>query len=558
MGILKRDKSSLVIRDSSEHVKKIGDFGRLIVSIFRPGLDDRSVIKIISSIMFVIFVVFCSVMMLVDGDLWDGVIVQHAIAVGSPEVYREWFLEAGLFLTPYIYDFLSFIGGDNYAFVARLVSLVFLAFSAREIYFISRRIFEADVSISVLAAGYFLLSPAWVLYYSSIYVMHSITLFLALLSARLLINKKHVVLALMLAVLSFQQSSNAVLVISLLFLSMGVCDNWKEKIPLYGFAASVLIIAFFGLRLVFPTSGLYVDYNKIDISSIFFLDGWLRFVKAFVWVNHFIVLAAVVAVAGLFFHRRWRSNALVFVMVGAFVNFLPYIAVSKYPSVGEIGMPHGNSLRFTFTVTVFAALLIPALYLAALNLRRLMMTHSDGAYARTSAYIPDPIKVRHEVNKKYIFGGWGILYGLLICAASVYLFVSAHKGKVQEFIYQREFASQLRKFPEASACVVNVVSKGAAYLTVYEYGDIFYRAFGENDSLVLANSDNVERDVASFVELQKKETYRIKYFLPTRMPDCRMSIEANSDILTWSFFRTYTELLFPSGMGNGGVRLLRL
>ena len=31
-------------------------------------------------------------------DLWDGVIVSHAVSLGRPDIYHEWFSEAGLFL----------------------------------------------------------------------------------------------------------------------------------------------------------------------------------------------------------------------------------------------------------------------------------------------------------------------------------------------------------------------------------------------------------------------------------------------------------------------------
>jgi hypothetical protein len=139
----------------------------------------------------------------------------------------------------------------------------------------------------------------------------------------------------------------------------------------------------------------------------------------------------------------------------------------------------------------------------------------------------------------------------------LYFFAISQKGKIQEFAFQEGLSSELRKFSEASECVVNIISNGVAYLTIYEYGDIFYKAFGENESLILANSNNIQKDANSFIDLQKSETYRIKYFLPSRVPNCQLTLQIDADFSSSSLMDVYYSIFYPISFPSGRIILHR-
>ncbi len=496
-------------------------------------------------------------MLLVNGDLWDGVIIQNAIRVEKPEVYHEWFLEAGLFLTPFIYDFLSFFGSERYGFSARLVSLIFLSLSAHQIYLISRTVFGVDNRVAICAAIYFLISPVWALYYSSIYVLHSMTLFFALLSAHLFTKKSFASLAFLLAAMSFQQSSNVVLIISILFIFVAIKRVYNKEVVYYIFISVLIAILFFGLRYSFPTFGLYHNYNAIDLFSLFNFGGWLRFVREFIKINLFIIIPCLATLVVILFYRKWHLNLLFFVLIGVAMNFSPYIAVGKFPDASEIGISHGNSLRFMFTATVFAAFLIPALWLSISSLRKSSQIQHGFSFLSNKLNIFNYGIKKNQGGKAFSFDVYLIVYIILVSFFSLYFFAISQKGKIQEFAFQEGLSSELRKFSEASECVVNIISNGVAYLTIYEYGDIFYKAFGENESLILANSNNIQKDANSFIDLQKSETYRIKYFLPSRVPNCQLTLQIDADFSSSSLMDVYYSIFYPISFPSGRIILHR-
>lgn len=516
-------------------------------------ISDRSI-----GLIFLLLILLYFPMLLINGDLWDGVIIQNAIRVEEPEVYHEWFMEAGLFLTPFLYDFLGKFGIERYGLSARLTSLIFLFLSARQIYLISRTLFDVDNKIATYAAIYFLISPVWSLYYSSIYVMHSMTLFFALFSAHLLIRKSFVPLAILLAAISFQQSSNVVLIISIVLIFAGIKCAFDKRLVYYIFISVLIAILFFGLRYSFPTFGLYQNYNAIDLLNLLNLGGWLRFAKEFIKINLLIILPCLVTLGLIILYRKWNLNLLIFVLLGTAINFSPYIAVGKFPDASEVGISHGNSLRFMFTVTAFAAFLIPALWLSICNLRSCLCIRNGetSLFGRSNFFKYE--KGNNFECRTFLFKLCMIFYIFLASLISLYNFYISHKGKIQEFVFQAELSSELKKIPGASRCVVNIITNGVTYLTVYEYGDIFYQAFGENESLILADSKNIHKDANSFLYLQNRETYRIKYFLPHGVPDCQLTLKIDANLSSLSFSDIYHYVFYPSNFSVGRVILQQL
>ncbi|MCD5989345.1 hypothetical protein KDX30_15760 [Pseudomonas sp. CDFA 553] len=427
-------------------------------------------------------------------DLWDGVIAAHAVNIDRPDIYHEWFGEAGLFFTPLIYDVIYYGHGlIGYEKLAKFFTILFLGLASIEVSKIIKRYFQVPPSIANYAALLFFLSPAWVLYYSNIYLMHSFSLFLTLICTRHLLERRLVWLTLPVLLLSFQQSSDAPLAISLILLSsVYIHTSTKERI-INAAAIVFIVIGFFLLRKLFPTHGLYANYNKIDPQNILNIKDYLRYLKYFITL-YFPFFA--IATALIIFSRNFiMGKSLAILIAGIMLNCVAYVAVGKIPYFSEIGSMHGESLRFTFTSTVFAALLIPIVWQA-------------------SAFYP---KVRTP-----------IIVALMIYACTINIF--AHQGKMKEVLFQRGMIAELMKIPDLPECVVNIHSEGVAVLTIYEYGDIFYKAYGKTAHLILGASLSPQDDSNKLYQDFPTERYRYKYFIPQQQPSCTVGLNVKTNL----------------------------
>lgn len=448
-------------------------------------------------------------------DLWDGVIVSHAVSLERPDIYHEWFSEAGLFFTPYIYDAVYiFHEIINYETLAKLFTVLFLILSALEVGHIASRYFEIPRQIKFYTAILFYLSPAWVLYYSNIYLMHSLTLFATLICTRYLLDRKALALCLPLLLLSFQQSSNAPLSISLILLSC-LYQHTHTKDRLINAGLIIFITAgFFALRKIFPTYGLYATYNEIHLKNIFNIGSYLKLTKYYA----ILYLPSLAAACLALYYRREKKTFYLFsiLFLGILFNGVAYIAVNKVPGVSEIGLMHGESLRFTFTSTVFAVLLLPAIWQSLAHMPRL----------------------------RYL-----ALASILIhaCAINIY----AHEGKMKEVLFQRGLISELKGLAPLPYCAINIRSKGVGTLTNYEYGDIFYRAYGDTNQLPLGDSKDPIFDMKELYGKFTKESYKKKYFMPAQMPNCIVDMNISTSVGKWNAGKTFAKYL--SGKGDSIV-----
>lgn len=441
-------------------------------------------------------------------DLWDGVIVSHAVSLERPDIYHEWFSEAGLFFTPYIYDAIYlFRNVLGYELLAKIFTFFFLILSAFEAAKIASRYFEIPSQIKLYTGILFYLSPAWVLYYSNIYLMHSLTLFATLICTRYILDRKALALCLPLLLLSFQQSSNAPLSISLILLSC-IFQQTTNKDRLINFSIILFItFGFFALRKIFPTYGLYETYNEIHLSNIFNIGNYLRLTKYFV----LLYLPSFIAVGlALYFRPDRKMRCLLAVIfLGILFNGIAYMAVNKLPSISEIGLMHGESLRFTFTSTIFSVLLLPAIWQSLARAPRLR-------------FLTLTVILIHA------------------CAINIY----AHEGKMKEVLFQRGMVNEMKNLsPALPSCAINIQSTGVGTLTVYEYGDIFYRAYGETNQLPLGDSKDPIYDTKNLYEKFAKESYKRKYFLPLQMPLCVLDMNVATSVATWNFGKTFTKFL---------------
>lgn len=440
-------------------------------------------------------------------DLWDGVIVSHAIALDRPDVYHEWFSEAGLFFTPYIYDVIYLFRKTlNYEFLAKVFTVLFLALSANEVAKVASSYFEIPRQIRFYTAILFYLSPAWVLYYSSIYLMHSLTLFVTLICTRYILDRKALALCIPLLLLSFQQSSNAPLSISLILLSC-IFRHAKVKDRIINIGVIVIIIVgFFALRKLFSTHGLYDTYNEIHLKNIFSVKSYLDLTKYFVFLY---LPSFIFAGLALYFRPDKKTlYVLLVVFLGILFNGVAYIAVNKIPSLSEIGLMHGESLRFTFTSTIFAALLLPAIWQSLAEVPRLR-------------FLALTVILIHA------------------CAINIY----AHEGKMKEVLFQRGLIHEIKNLTPLPSCAINIQSTGVGTLTIYEYGHILYRAYGETNQLPLGDSKDPASDIKGLYEIFAKDSYKKKYFIPTQMPKCVVSMNVNTSVGKWGFGKTLSKYL---------------
>lgn len=434
-------------------------------------------------------------------DLWDGVVVAHTVTTGRPDVYHEWFSEAGLFFTPYIYD-VVYLGRTlvGYELLAKFFTILFLILASAEIAKLATSHYRASKKIALYAAILFFLSPAWVLYYSNIYLMHSFSLFLTLISTRYILERRFLWLALPALLLSFQQSSDAPLAISLVLLSsIYIHTNHKDRI-LNAAVIGFIIAGFFLLRKLFPTYGIYEDYNKIELQNILNIKNYLRYLKYFILL--YLPFIAAIALPLLLSRSLDIAKLFTILFLGIMLNGVAYVAVGKLPFTSEIGLMHAESLRFTFTSTVFAAFLFPVCWQAL------------AAFPKAREYIM-------------------MFLMIYTCGLNIH----AHEGKMKEVLFQRGMIFELQKLQNLPECIINIKSEKVSVLTVYEYGDIFYKAFGKSAHLAIGDSVNPESEADKLYNDLPTESYRYKYFLPQQKPSCVASLMVSTDIAQWPLLK---------------------
>lgn len=422
-------------------------------------------------------------------DLWDGSIVEHAVSLGRKDVYHEWFLEAGLYLTAYFYDPLAVnLLKDLYPTSGQFFTLVFLYFSALEIKRLSGAIYNISDRDATITAVFFLTLPIWSAYFSTIYLMHSATIFLALLSTRLVITERYLFLPLIFIPVSFQQASMAPLIIALFFLYS--IENKFKNIRLIAFYSFWIIFSFFILRLIFKTYGLYGDYNKITVGGMFNLRLWASFLLS--------VLTCMAMVFIPYFCRpaKFISLSVLSLVVAFVIVILPYATVNKYPSIKEILDMHGNSMRMLFSCApVIALSLAYTLKVRLLNKLTLVLVFS---------------------------------YGLM-------LFITAQYSKVSDVVYQRAVISVLKENPDINGRRLTIKTRDK--LNFYEFSYMFEKAYGVNNSIIFVN-DNIPDPV-----IYDKETYRIKYMQPKVKGQSELVITVVNNMsgfnpleVLWTFF----------------------
>lgn len=445
-------------------------------------------------IIFLIGVFIYSGVLLSGADLWDGVLVSHAFDTKQYFIYHNWFTESGWPLVPYMYDLLRIATSEKeFIYLVFFVIIIFHILSSLEIVRIIGLVLKVKNDVSLLGGVLFLVSPGWGLYYSSVFLMHSITIFIALYCVRKFLEGKWLFFYGLLSFVSFQQSSNPALILSILFINVIlnkkiVLSNIKFEV-IY-FISSVFV--FFFLRGVFSTSGLYTDYNKISISSLFDLKMYLQYAFYFIYTNSLLILISLIS----FFCLRDKKLFYKYILLGfiLLLNSIPYVAVGKVPLYNELSVLNGYSLRFSFTgIFVFSFL-----FSIVLN----------------------------QINTKKI--KFSII--IIVLSQTLYFNFLVQQSKLKSIIYQHEYILALRNIAPLPDCIVIINPNGSYTPSFYEVNYIFNKAYGNITQFPMGPDISSPELESNFRKLIANPIYRAKYILPEKYPNCSVNIKINSTV----------------------------
>lgn len=437
-------------------------------------------------IIILIFTLLYFPLLFARTDLWDGVILSHSIQSGRNQIIVQWFTEAGLTLTSWFYLPLSISFFKNfYPLLGQLLSLLGLLLSALEIGKIAQHLYKINDTKRFYVVIFYILLPVWASFFSTVFLMHSVTIFMALLCSRLVISDKNIVLAYVLVIITFQQASLAPLILSILMLDL--IENKNKRYFKYIIFATWLVLSFFIVRNIFPTSGLYSDYNKINLAAIFVSQYWKEFAQTIILYCGMIFFLLIFKPKYLF------SISFISLVVAIIATIIPYVSVAKYPLMMETFTMHSHSMRFMFSCAPILALFL--------------------AFA---------------LSKK-ITSDWFVLP---LAIFMMWLFYSAQIAKVRDVVYQRALITAIQKHPELNGKVVNFINN--TELRPYEYADAFIKAFGKNNSYQLINNRNPYPK-----DLLLNEGYLEKYMLPDHVPSARVDVKVSSVIEQASFLSLY-------------------
>ncbi len=420
-------------------------------------------------------------------DLWDGVIISNAFETENRGIYWNWFTESGWFLVPLIYDvFYFFIDKDDALRWMIFFMLVCHLSSAEQLRRIGKRHFDLNESAVLTVVAFFLFSPVWAIFTSSVFVMHALTLFIALYCACKILDKGYnkSFLYQLFSLLCFQQASCAVLILSLLFAEY-VYNYKKRKSELYFYVFYVFcsVSYFFAARYVFPAHGLYDGYNEIKVSNIFQVDGFFifyQFINALYPLFIFVILWGVAV-----FPRKGRLllSLLIFLLV---VNIIPFVSVSKLPYASNIFSYHGWSQRQGITLIPLMALCFGTVIMYAGN---------KGRVNKILLYSIVFISLALSVTSGF--------KALNYKAKSVYLF----KG------LEYALSSKVKDFSVCDIVIKHDESPIFNNISNYQLAYVARRVFGSERRIYTRKYDWENR-------LMGNSDYRRKYMLPDRPSNC--------------------------------------
>jgi len=290
-----------------------------------------------------------------QGDLWDGVLVSYSFLSKNTEILHTWFAEAALYLSEWLYRplfILAWSTGVSAKLLVTLVIMVSTFFSAREIKTLTL-LLGSGKSFANLAMGLALVIPTLGLYFSSVFLMHVLMMYLCLAGTRLYLQGRYLI-GLIFCVISLEHNINLVMFAS--FLTMAYASGFrslKDRRCLAKDASSILLLlgAIIVLKVGFPAVGLYVNYNKPTLSN---LKNWRLFWMNFEAFAYFY--PPTILLVGYCFLKSFSLRWLGCFALITTACILPYVLAGKYHDVLGLYGGNGWNLRFIMNlVYVFIA-----------------------------------------------------------------------------------------------------------------------------------------------------------------------------------------------------------
>jgi hypothetical protein len=432
-------------------------------------------------------------------DLWDGVIISNAFNLNESDIYNNWFVEAGLILTPYFYDAIFALQTRYYFVVILSVMFVCHYASAYFLFRIVSEIYKFRVVASVAVFTFFVFSPVWSIYSSSVFLMHSVTLLLSVyVTYKVALNGydktyKHQYVSL----ICLQQASLPVLILSLLAIDL-IRNGWRDKLNGYLRYVLILSVGFLLTRYIFPAHGLYEGYNKINIVNLLNINNYKVFIDFF-WVVY-PVLPLLILV--LFFHGGARAEAAIMIALVA-LSTLPFILVNKPPYPSHFFGIQGWEQRQAITIVPLVGVFMGYMLNLVINSFRLKL-----------------------------------LTRVLIAASFInvsMIYIDATVYKIKSVLIQGAMVESLRE----SRNLINVncamsleFDEGGAYrdLNQYELAYVGREALGVNFLLYARGSALPRYD---------SEVYNNKYMIPEDDAECIQNFKFHSNIAELSNYDIY-------------------
>lgn len=453
-------------------------------------------------ISLVLFLILYTPFFYYGQDLWDGVLISNALESRDRTIYWNWFAESGWFLVPILYDVFFYLK-LNYFFIIATI-LIFHVLTAFYLKKILEEVFNLDKYGALVGFLIFLLSPVWGVYVSTVFLMHSVTLFVAIYCVYNVMKKG---LAnsygyQLLSLLSIQQASLPVLIFSIIFFNMVVKRRIRNDILNFLLYMSLISIWFFLSRYFFPAHGLYEGYNEIDFSNVTNVDFYLVFHQFLSVVYPFYYVAVFIFI--LF--SRQKLNAFLLVVLVLFA-IMPFVLVGKpaYPS--HLFAIQGWDQRQAITLVPMVAFFFAFFY-----------------------------KVYSE-SKKTILRYFGILLLLFFVAYSTYILAKSLGFKYRSVIVQLSLLDSISKIKfDNYNCAVEVkFDEGGRFkdLSQYEYSYIGKLAHGPEFLLYPLGVN---------VPYFSEDIYRRKYIVPDDIKSCVVKYYFESNIAQLSFLDVYLKL----------------
>lgn len=476
-------------------------------------------------------------------DFWDGRILDHALDTNQIAGVHNWFTTSGWHLQYLVFAFVQTIAqttnlpGDLMLKLIAIGSLVGLTYEAVR--------FAADIVKlpkfwALVAGATVAVFPAWNTLLSSVLFMYVLCVWLVFLGIRLFYHADRWanILGGAILVVSLQLNSNFVFSIALATAYFACAWADQGRVSKNDFVRLSLVVAisvscYFLLNSLFTPSGIYSEYNRIDISlsSEFFLGLAKETIR---YLQYTIVVAAILLTLHFALQITTNLNAadapiqrrsslredltkfsfpivVALFLIGAAA--FPYVIVGKPADLRSV---FDWNPRHTFLMAVPLGIFVAAL-------ARLLSAWAPSKHGR---------------------------FWFLPTAATLILLAVVQIGatwdKLSRSAYEAGIIAALKEIPQPRAGLVKIVVpnfKGRS-IRYYESNWLLYQAYGREDwhSAVVDQTEDA-MFIPSWLDIGNPilPAYKSKHIMRSFRNECSTTLVVNGDpissmaVVIWIF-----------------------